>query len=511
MSVIFDIMHNHHNELSDNWHVILATFEQLSSLSISSSRLSSSSYKTAVAISYVFSRIATFTTCLTPEALQLFVESLVDLSNRASNTTTDPLPTDSSIDNMENPLMSVPDPSGPTISEDDPNSTTSSSLGGKLMSFAGRAFTNHPSTTQDTSKDITEQRVHSSKNYASDFLKSAFTHLAVTKPTTKKDVFRTLPFSLVLVTDVTLVNSFRFSACGKPVTKHLCDLASKSQIAKVRAYAIDTLASLVTSRLSGSGKGSNDNESSRTEAVKEASKENYLVVQKLKSASVKDQSVIPPMSQADLLSPLCQTIADTPAKDAAEAGLNSLYVILESSGHNLSGDAWPILISAISALSGTGPSRDSQSWATCGTLAFRCLKLIVDDFLDQLPVPPSPHANTTRNALLHCCASFGQSQFDVNTSLTATGMLWTIADQDPTPSALENVLAKLAFLACDERAEVNFHHTLMFSKCLLFQYHLLTRLLFLQTSRFGIVLSTLFFPVLSVWDIDSHRSNGRPV
>lgn len=42
----------------------------------------------------------------------------------------------------------------------------------------------------------------------------------------------------------------------------------------------------------------------------------------------------------------------------------------------------------------------------------------------------------------------------MNTSLTATSMLWTIADQDPTQSSIEPVLSKLLMLASDKRAEV---------------------------------------------------------
>ena len=70
------------------------------------------------------------------------------------------------------------------------------------------------------------------------------------------------------------------------------------------------------------------------------------------------------------------------------------------------------------------------------------LKLIffstyVVDFLDELPEPENMSLNTTRKALLDCCVSFGSSQHDVNISLTATGMLWTIADQDPAPSSVD--------------------------------------------------------------------------
>ena len=443
LSTIFSIVHQYHSQFSSNWHVILSTIEKLSSLSISSPHLSKSAYKKAIEISNAFSRLSTFSTCLTSQNLRFFVEALVDLSKHASITSA----ANNTLDAQDTPRL--------VIDDDEIQSAPSSSLGGKLISFAGRAFTNQTPNYSEGKDDQSEQRLHSSKIFSADFLKSAFTHLALTKPTTRKDEFRALPFALVLLTDVTVMNSFRFSACGKPVTSHLCDLASTSKIAIVRSYAMDTLASLVTSRLAGNGTNTFNLESAQTSAIPGLSLNTYLETEKISEPISTDGALLPPMAQIDLLRPLCQTIADTPAKDAVEAGLNSLHVILESSGHNISDDCWPILISAISASSGSGPTRNGQAWVTCGTLAFRCLRLLVDDFLDQLPSSPSPHANATRNALLHCCASFGQSLFDVNTSLTAIGMLWTIADQDSSPSALENVLAKLAFLSCDERAEVS--------------------------------------------------------
>ena len=110
-----------------------------------------------------------------------------------------------------------------------------------------------------------------------------------------------------------------------------------------------------------------------------------------------------------------------------------------------------------------------------------CFCSLLLDFLNDMP-----GQEETRIALLDCCACFGSSRYDVNTSLTAIGMIWTIADQDSPPSAvdvsrcthtnrispiitrnffnglfhkticanLQHVLSKLAVLAFDDRVEV---------------------------------------------------------
>jgi hypothetical protein len=76
------------------------------------------------------------------------------------------------------------------------------------------------------------------------------------------------------------------------------------------------------------------------------------------------------------------------------------------------------------------------------------------DYLNDLLALSDATGRQPRSALLDCCAAFGSSEHDVNTSLTAAGMLWTIADQDATSSSLHHVMSKLAVLATDSRQEV---------------------------------------------------------
>lgn len=76
------------------------------------------------------------------------------------------------------------------------------------------------------------------------------------------------------------------------------------------------------------------------------------------------------------------------------------------------------------------------------------------DYLNDLLALSDSGGLSPRSALLDCCAAFGSSEHDVNTSLTASGMLWTIADRDATAFSLHHVMSKLAVLATDKRQEV---------------------------------------------------------
>mmetsp|Transcript_15630 Transcript_15630/g.20886 ORF Transcript_15630/g.20886 Transcript_15630/m.20886 type:complete len:1566 (+) Transcript_15630:106-4803(+) len=489
---LIQIIHSNYDCITSDWYIILCTFEQLGSLSMSSPKLSEDCYELVPTLSKCFSRLSLFTTCLSTESLSAFIDALVSLSSGSTERTNSKNDEASS-----STTLSAGKKGGQFNSSaydieynvySDEGNTKESSLGGKLMSFAGRAFsgglvgggggaagpTSAYSQDQEYFLDSADLRGRPSKAYSDEFCQAVYDRLAATKPTTRKDVFRRLPFSLVALTDVTLANLFRFSICAKAVSGHLCDIATTASSSDIRLYAMDTLSSLITSSLSGGNMMSFTESGPSTIIANPTSADEFLGVVRAKQGDINNAAASQTVytdsaadnqqqvSQVELLTPLCKTIASTDQQDTAEAGLNALHVILEGAGHNLSGDAWPILIEAISDLSGDcsnaqgrfSADRSAETWNTCSTLAFRCLKLIVDDFLDQLPTSTDPSYATTRAALLDCCASFGRSQHDVNTSLTATGMLWTIADQDPTPSSLDDVLSKLAFLALDSRAEV---------------------------------------------------------
>jgi len=145
----------------------------------------------------------------------------------------------------------------------------------------------------------------------------------------------------------------------------------------------------------------------------------YLAVEVIENG----QGIKGVATQKVLLEPLCECVSTIKQAEVAEAGIEALHAIVESCGHDLDNEAWAIVINAVTSI----PSKDraSSEWSNSCLLGFRCLKLIVDDFAAL--TDPSTAA---RSALLDCCSSFGSSLHDLNTSLTAIGLLWTIADQD---------------------------------------------------------------------------------
>lgn len=151
----------------------------------------------------------------------------------------------------------------------------------------------------------------------------------------------------------------------------------------------------------------------------------YLAVEKVQ---VDEPNVA--ISQELLMLPLCECIQGTNSAEVAESAVETLHVILESCGHDLGDEAWTTVIEAVGSL--PSDERSSPDWANSCLVGFRCLKLIVDDFAAL--TDPSAEA---RAALLDCCSSFGSSQHDVNTSLTAIGLLWTISDQDTGTAAID--------------------------------------------------------------------------
>ena len=464
---LFGIIHRHHNALKNDWYIVLCTLEYLSRLSVSSPSLSEGALRKASLISSCLSRLSLFTTCLSEDSLQCFVSSLADVSTSQSEKAFV----------RKKRASNVPVAQSRSGEDNDPASQQKDSAGvtGRLFSLAGRAFggASDPDLKgKRDSFDSSMPRARTSKTYDHDYRNAAYARLATTKTSIQNSAFQELPFCLVAITDVALYNLFRYKDYGPAVGTHLQKLVLSPISSEVRLYAIDSLTNIVTAQVFHS----QESKSSHSTRIRQDANtlKDFLAVQDRDSAlddsEMQDEATV---SQADLLSPLCNAVKGADKVDIAEAGLQGIYSVLEGAGHYLANDAWLPLIRCIGALSGNreeegredgeggaeegehvngkknSVDRSVPVWSSCSTLGFRCLKLIVDDFLDEIP-----REAETRSALLECCAAYGSSQHDVNTSLTSLGMLWTIADQDLTPEALDRVLAKLSLLAFDGRVEV---------------------------------------------------------
>ena len=465
---LFGIIHRHHDALKKDWYIVLCTLEYLSRLSISSPALSEGTLRKASFISSCLSRLSLFTTCLSEDSLQCFVSSLADVSTsqsekalRKKRITNNSLAPSRSGDDLE-PSSQQKDSAGVTE---------------RLFTLAGRAFggASDPDLKgKRDSFDSSMYRARTSKTYDHDYRNAAYARLAATKTSIQNNVFQELPFCLLVITDVALYNLFRYRDYGTVVGSHLRELALSAVRYEVRLYSIDSLTNIVTAQVSHS----RESKTLSTHATRIRQGANTLKdFFTIEDRDQTDREAT--VSQADLLSPLCDAVKGADKVDIAEAGLQGIYSVLEGAGHYLANDAWLPLIKCIATLSGCREEEEEEeekggeegmeveigernnktrnfidrsvpAWSACSTLGFRCLKLIVDDFLDEIP-----REAETRSALLECCAAYGSSQHDVNTSLTSLGMLWTIADQDLlTPDALDQVLSKLSQLAFDGRVEV---------------------------------------------------------
>jgi hypothetical protein len=425
------IVHRFRDNIMTEWYVVLWTFDELGSLNLASPRLSDEGYTASLLVSAVYARIAPLSTTLTVESVTAMMEALVEISKASVNRRSATFP-DSSGDHRG-------------AGKEEP------SISGKLMSFAGNAIMGGDKSGKNgkdgDSSNTRLQRIRTT--YAAEY-KQDFHRRLSTARALRSELLAELPLSLMMMTDISLSNTFRFKTCGGPISSAFCSLAASSK--EARAFAMDMLSLLVTTQLSDKPIPASLMGPAQVLSEKPSRSQLLDVV-----AMTHGQQSIEEMSQVDLLRPLCDTIKSSTQVGVAEAGMSSLHSLLEESGHNLSGKVWTVVIQAVSSLSGDSSyviDRTGPDWSGCCALAFRCLKLIVDDFLDELPPPTDDSSVAPRKALMECCSWFGSSRHELNTSLTAIGLLWTIADQDADTSSIERALDKLVFLSGNSRTEV---------------------------------------------------------
>jgi hypothetical protein len=479
---LFRILHQNANLIDIEWTVVMRTLEQMSDQPIASPKLSDRVYETSEAIANAYTRLPQFTTSVTSHTLQQLTASLAQLSSASARGDKVPQLLDEDIDAAGGGNYNGAH--GRKAQQPAPSSSMN------FFGFAGRALgvgtpssgsTGHTESFVDMTVTTDQSRAPLSKTYTSDLYANAATHLPSsnnirTAANTKTmDLSSRIPFSLVLLVQACLANHDRFDVFGTRVIQHLSALATECELDVVRRYAMDMLAHIISLRFSDAAGADHpgrqlDTSFRRTKhAAASIDALDYLMLVEADGASVEDSvqptegtnnggNIVPRKAsvwQAELVTPLCLCIQSATIPEGAECGLTTLYTILENEGHGMEGACWPIIIRGIGSCAGDLDERSSSSWIACGVRAFRCLKLIVDDFLDTLPDQEnSVVGQAARHALLDCCASFGSSRHDINTSLTAMGMLWTIADHHSDPSSLDRVFEKLAHLSCDSRVEV---------------------------------------------------------
>ncbi len=411
----------------NDWFTILCTFESLNLMEVSFSELSEDGLDSVASVATASSLLGRFTSSLSTESIKFFVDSLINMSKSTRRV--------SGFGSSRN--------TGNTSDYQEYDSFRK-----KILSYAGQALNMGTGDQESESPDITGIG-KTSNSFANIFR----THVRkkMSKITTRDDLFPDLPFTLILLADLIVENAFRFRILNQKVMTYLSNLAAGSDVKAIRLFSFDIMTHLISQGL-GSSKDIQTSPTRPLSGHNSIDKCFTVEINSTLAASVEESLSLYDMSHEDLLAPLCHSIITSTKREAAEVGLQKLKGILEL-GLSVAG-AWLKIIEALNALSGGTDNgyndRSSSEWLLCCTTAFGCLRLIVDDFLDS-----GDGRNTmTRTALLDCCASFGSSMHDVNISLTATGMLWTIADQDDSPASVDHVLAKLAYLASDGRVEV---------------------------------------------------------
>lgn len=467
LSAVFEVTHSNSEEFSvEDWRWVLETLQQVSGMRISSKKLSDTGYKTATILATSFAHIPIFSSSFSPSSFDRFVQALIMLSGSQANLgDTSAIVTvilDTKSEGREDELDA--------IHEHNVDSTSKGRLGNRLMNLAGRAIAGVAGAIGSSEKTL-PSRAHASKTYCDDLFQETFNILSTSNPATAKSEFDQLSFAIVALTGVTLANSFRLQLFWGDITSHLCALGEDSTSSELKWYALSTIGTLIAAHLSSIS----DDISTMVKTRKAPSNdEPYFSVDMFPVNREDIDELPPPLSQTQLLSPLCTLLCDTGDPEVSVLGLRSLQTVLESAGYQLTGDAWSLIICTLASLAGapitdeTDVDRTQPEWAECCTTAFKGLHLIINDFLSQLPSPPHESAARTQNALIDCCASFGSSLHDVNVSFTATGMLWTLADQDPSPTCIEvsylpsvdiNLFAYLIHGFCDTSSSTKSHAT----------------------------------------------------
>lgn len=403
---LLNVVHRFYDSIGPEWSIVLQTFQELSVLPIASPYLSDSAYVGALSISAVYSRFASFSTCLSDQSLSQFVEGLREVCQFE--------PTPNILGGSE--LLSVPSKAGDGASNEEKET-----IGKTLMTMGVRAiYGGSPDGNNKQHEDVplTER---TRNTYSHDYQSEFGRRVAGSKHPMR---INQVPFTFSLLVDVAMANSFRSSNSGATIYRSLCALAS--DVPSVRNFSMDAIAMLIMSQLA------NDDGFPITFIGPgqlmfiDPRQNQYLAVESVKNKTLEKGAV----SQEALLAPLCQCIRDVKAAVVAEAGVESLHAILESCGHDLDNEAWTTVIQAVASL--PSEERSSAEWSNSCLVGFRCLKLIVDDFAALTDT-----STVARTSLLDCCSSFGSSHHDVNTSLTAIGLLWTIADQDAGTASID--------------------------------------------------------------------------
>lgn len=197
-----------------------------------------------------------------------------------------------------------------------------------------------------------------------------------------------------------------------------------------------------------------------------------LAYQKVEFCSSDGQTPNINLVQSDLLLSL-KALASVPQADVRNDSIQGLLALLQEGGHAVEG-GWEIVFDLLMSIpqsmitneagsespgNASSASSNQLAWPKESLMsAFTCMKLILDDFLEELP-----HEVIIKG--VHCVAAFSAQSQDVNVSLTSIEMLWKVTDYimtssrkvddvDTSTAALDVMLHRLSVLSVDSRPEI---------------------------------------------------------
>ena len=415
VSALFQIIQNNFDKLTvDDWRYIFEVVTKLAFFMISSPKLSEIGNNTANSLSNSLSRIPVFSSAFSSEALVSVLKAVIEVSISQSK--------DCEL-NREKAGYSFENESG----EQNNKKGSMNRIGNRLLGLAGRAMHGFSGSANPDSSSL---QMHHSKRYGDDLYLETLNILEQTTPSSEKPLMDKSLFTLCVVTGICLANFQRSILFWDIVTKYIYDIGESISSNSVKHFCIRALSSLIISNVSDTHGNQLNVVKARTAPSNSKEKSFFEVdIYSMDEGETTDVG----LSQTQVFSPLCEILSKTDHPAFAEMGISLFQSILENTGHKLDGEVWYIILKAISSLSGNHfSSRNSIAWENCCSKAFDCLQLIVKDFIDKLP-----STEEARMILLDCCTSFCHSQLDVNASFTATGLLWTLADQDSSPKSIQ--------------------------------------------------------------------------
>lgn len=428
------IVHSHFDAISTGWDIILWTFEELSTLTIDSPLLSEEAYHASLAISAAYRRFAGFSTCVSDPSFALMAEALTEIC-RTTMEKRDVVGDSETVLPEKNFILD----------EKSSSDEKEASISGRIMSIGVRAL--YGSAISD-SKDVTTTQGRTKKSYYEDYRDDFIRKISSSSITVRTNTIGRVPFALILLSDIAMKNLFRSAEFTNKVSSEFFNLAATTPA--VRPFVMDLITLLTMYQLNPEERMPLIFEGKGQVVIDQPMHSQLLAVEVVKNQEMHIAT------QTEVLTPLCESIRTTARPDAAKSSLEILGSIVEGAGQILQAEAWSMVIDAIASLSGDVSyhiDRSSPGWSTCCLISFRTLKLVVDDFLEHLP-SVADAGTSAHVSLLDCCSSFVVSRHDINTSLTAIGLLWTIADRDPDSAAIDRALSKLVHLSSDDRPEV---------------------------------------------------------